>query len=314
MKTSILIPYYNNSKTIEKAIENCLLQGVANVKEIIVVDDGSKVDEFDALLALKERFPILQVHKNKSKGGNSARNMAFALSTGDFIQWLDADDVLLEGKLKTQLNFLETTDCDIVYSDWRYDFYYNENYTHSEKHLGKPHKDTIYELLIDNWQPCHNYLMKKEIAQKLFDLGLWNTQTRVAQDREYFTNAAILGAKFGYVSGEFAVYNRWGGNQNVSTISFAERLILNLEQVNSYKQSIKQSALLSKKSKKLYISLLDTEILISVYYNFKIKIPENIPFTHIVWKRIHWKMRFFIPFIYLCKNIEYLFFKNKKRK
>jgi len=312
MKTSILIPYYNNSHTIEKAIESCLLQGEKHIKEIIVVDDGSKLDEFEFLAGLVNKFSLLSVFKNPSKGGNSARNYAFSLSKGDYIQWLDADDVLLSGKLDAQIDFFErNAEIDIVYSDWRYDFYNNKQFTHSEKHKGTQHVDYLHQLLIDNWQPCHNYLLKREIAQKLLDSGLWNTQTRVAQDREYFTNAAILGAKFGYISGEFAVYNRWGGNANVSTISFQERLVLNLEQVYSYKQKIKDSALFSQQQKKYYLSLLDTEILVSIYYNFKIKLPENIPFSHIIWKRIHWKMRFFIPFVYICKNIEFTFSKKK---
>ncbi len=77
MKTSILIPYYNNSDTIEKAIESCLLQGEKHIKEIIVIDDASKLDEFEFLTGLGNKFLLLSVFKNPSKGGNSARNYAF---------------------------------------------------------------------------------------------------------------------------------------------------------------------------------------------------------------------------------------------
>ena len=304
MKTSILIPHYNNAETIEQTIKSCMLQNEEFIKEIIVVDDGSEKEQFNFLLSLKSKYKLLKIYKNPEKGGNSARNYAFSKSSGEYIQWLDADDVLLENKLRIQINFFkENQKIDIVYSDWRYDFYENKEFTHSEKHKAKQDSDYLYELLIDNWQPCHNYLLKREIAQQLFDNDLWNTNTRVAQDREYFTNAAILGAKFAYAEGEFAVYNRWGGNRNVSTISFNERLALNLELVYSYKNKITVSNLFSKKEKKQYQSILDTEIMISCFYNRKLKLKEKVAFKNIIWKRIHWKMRFFIPFIYFCKNL-----------
>lgn len=301
MQVSVLIPYFNNSDTIEKTIQSCLLQEEEFLKEIIVVDDKSEKSEYEFLLSLKAKYKVLKVYQNTGKGGNSARNFAFSNSSGNFIQWLDADDILLEGKLKTQTEFLhKNKQFDIVYSDWRYDFYENKQFTHSEKHQGAQYSDYIYQLLVDNWQPCHNYLLRRETAQKLFESGFWNIQTKVAQDREYFTAAAILGAKFGYTKGEFAVYNRWGGNTNVSTISFKKRLELNLEQVYLYKNLIGKSAIIPEKDKKTYQKILDTEIIVSCFYHPRLKIRESIPIKNIIWKRIHWKMRFFIPFIYLC--------------
>ena len=61
-------------------------------KEIIVVDDGST----DRTLTIARGFesPTLQVVTERNQGAAAARNKAFSLSRGDYIQWLDADDLL----------------------------------------------------------------------------------------------------------------------------------------------------------------------------------------------------------------------------
>src|SRR6266566_242620 len=97
---SILIPAYNAGPWLAESISSALAQTWGR-KEIIVVDDGSK----DDTLAIARRFEPegIQVVTQSNAGAAAARNKAFSLSRGDYIQWLDADDLLAPDKIEVQL-------------------------------------------------------------------------------------------------------------------------------------------------------------------------------------------------------------------
>src|SRR5258708_4364352 len=96
---SILIPAYNAQKWIVATIESAIAQTWGR-KEIIIVDDGST----DQTLAVARRFASkdILVVTQKNQGASAARNHAFSLSQGDYIQWLDADDLLSANKIAKQ--------------------------------------------------------------------------------------------------------------------------------------------------------------------------------------------------------------------
>jgi glycosyltransferase involved in cell wall biosynthesis len=100
---SILIPAYNARAWIAGTIRSALNQTWPN-KEIIIVDDGSR----DDTLEVARRFASegVSVVAELHRGAASSRNKAFALSKGDYIQWLDADDLLTPDKIERQLSAL----------------------------------------------------------------------------------------------------------------------------------------------------------------------------------------------------------------
>lgn len=101
---SILIPAFNAREWIADTIRSAVAQ-TWDRKEIIVVDDGST----DDTLAIARQFVNLgvQVVTQTNHGAAATRNKAFSLSKGDYIQWLDADDLLSPDKISRQLDALE---------------------------------------------------------------------------------------------------------------------------------------------------------------------------------------------------------------
>jgi glycosyltransferase involved in cell wall biosynthesis len=101
---SILIPAYNAERWIAEAIRSALKQTWRN-KEIIVVDDGST----DRTLTVVRQFESkgLRVVTQSNQGAAAARNKAFQLCHGDYIQWLDADDLLSANKIQRQMEAAE---------------------------------------------------------------------------------------------------------------------------------------------------------------------------------------------------------------
>lgn len=117
MKTSIIINNYNYQEYVGEAIESALSQTLP-ANEIIVVDDFSS-DQ--SVQVLKNKFSSINqiklVLKDKNEGQLSAFQAGFAVSIGDIIFFLDADDLLQDTYLETALNFYQNhSDCDFLFT------------------------------------------------------------------------------------------------------------------------------------------------------------------------------------------------------
>ncbi len=100
---SILIPAFNSQEWIADTLRSAVAQTWQR-KEIIVVDDGST----DQTLTIAQDFKSsgVRVIAQKKQGAAAARNKAFSMSQGDYIQWLDADDLLGPEKIEKQMEAL----------------------------------------------------------------------------------------------------------------------------------------------------------------------------------------------------------------
>lgn len=103
-KISVIIPYYNRIPSLLEAINSVLAQSYTNI-EVLLIDDGSTED----LTPLK-RLNDSRLHHvyQEHKGASAARNLGISLSSGEYIAFLDSDDIFLPGKLEKQINFMET--------------------------------------------------------------------------------------------------------------------------------------------------------------------------------------------------------------
>src|SRR5690242_5922162 len=97
---SILIPAYNAQRWLAETLRSALAQTWPR-KEIIVVDDGST----DQTPAIARQFASRQVSviSQSNRGAAAARNKAFSVCQGDYVQWLDADDLLAPDKIAEQI-------------------------------------------------------------------------------------------------------------------------------------------------------------------------------------------------------------------
>jgi glycosyltransferase involved in cell wall biosynthesis len=112
---SIIMPCWNAAPFVSDAIESMLAQTYGNV-EVIVVDDGSTDNSLDVIKSFGER---IHWESGANRGGCAARNRGIDLAHGEFIQFLDADDVLFPSKLTVQMpaairDTLAITYCDHV--------------------------------------------------------------------------------------------------------------------------------------------------------------------------------------------------------
>ena len=113
-KVSVIIPTYNRARIVGEAIDSVLSQGYDDF-ELIVVDDGS-TDGTEELVA--SYLPRLTYLYQEHQGVSAARNRGIASARGEYISFLDSDDLWLRDKLSSQVCFMEShPECLICYTD-----------------------------------------------------------------------------------------------------------------------------------------------------------------------------------------------------
>ncbi len=204
---SIIIPCYNAKLWVQEAIESCLNQTYSNI-EIIVVDDGSTDGSLEVL---RRYLPRIRLETGPNRGGNSARNRGFAVSRGEYIQYLDADDYLEADKIARQVRFLEETNADVVYGDWRYRKYLpDSSFSYLDKiEVSGVQEDILASLLSGRWWVAPGAIVYRRHV--VIQVGGWDETLRAAQDRDFFTSVVFSDAKIRYQAGCYFVYRKYGG-------------------------------------------------------------------------------------------------------
>lgn len=111
---SVIIPLYNSEKTIRETLESVFGQTFSDF-EIIAVNDGSKDSTLDILATIKD--PRLKVFSYPNAGISPSRNRGIFHAEGEFIAFLDRDDLWTPDKLELQLKALqENPDAALAYS------------------------------------------------------------------------------------------------------------------------------------------------------------------------------------------------------
>jgi O-antigen biosynthesis protein len=184
-RVSIVIPTYNGARWLTESVRSALAQDYPRL-EILVVDDGST----DATTEIVNRFddPRLRYIRKEHTGQTNTRNYGILHSEGDFIVWLDSDDVLLPGTVEKELAVFETfTQADVVYGD----VVSIDAHGRGTGRLWKPKDywglDMIPHLIWGNQLPHPGTMVRREIFQQH---GLYDERFVRAQDYELWSRVA----------------------------------------------------------------------------------------------------------------------------
>jgi len=112
---SIITPNYNCGRFIAQTIESVLAQTYRHW-EMLIVDDCSTDNSYQIALEYSQKDTRIKVFQNeKNSGAAVSRNKAIELSQGEYLAFLDSDDLWLPEKLERQLQFMQENDCDFSY-------------------------------------------------------------------------------------------------------------------------------------------------------------------------------------------------------
>lgn len=117
---SVIVPVHNRPRLVREAVASVLEQSYRPL-EVLLVDDGSTDETPSVLAALAAEHPEIRVLRQASAGPGAARELGRVHASGEFLQYLDSDDLLLPGKLESQVAGLRANpECGVSYGWTRY--------------------------------------------------------------------------------------------------------------------------------------------------------------------------------------------------
>jgi glycosyltransferase involved in cell wall biosynthesis len=238
---SILITAYNAEETIAYTLQSVIAQTWQR-KEIIVVDDGST----DRTAEVVRQFKDVKLVSTENHGLSGAQNNAFPLSQGDYIQYLDADDLLAPDKIERQLAALGEVDSRriLLSSPWA-PFYYRIRPARFVRNSVWQDLSPVEWLLRKMREGIHmqnaTWLVSRELAKTA---GPWDTRLQFDQDGEYFCRVLLASEGTRFVPGTGIYYRASGGN-SVSFIGNSDKkkdsLLLTMKLHIQYLRSLEDS-------------------------------------------------------------------------
>jgi glycosyltransferase involved in cell wall biosynthesis len=179
---SIIIPYYNQRAFIADAVGSAKLQTYPNI-EIIVVDDGSQVPAESEL----REIDGIQLLRTENRGVSAARNLGFQRSSGEYLIFLDADDVLSPDAVEAHLNTLFAHPvAGLSFGAIRM---IDENGRQIRPpHICRPRKDYFLMLLEGNPIGCPGSAMIRR--ENFIAAGLFDESLRIVEDYDLYLKIA----------------------------------------------------------------------------------------------------------------------------
>ena len=230
---SVVIPAYNVGPHIAEAIDSVLAQDYPQI-ELIVVDDGSKDDTADVVAT---RYPQATLIRKANGGAATARNAGIREAHGEFIAFLDADDIWLPGKLSAQVAYFRAhpevgMNCT-GFAQWVSD----ENGVFPDPLTVIPEQgglavDAIdaelsgwiyHKLLLRNFVWTTVVMMRRSLIDKV---GLYDESYRLGQDYDYFLRASRE-TEVHRLSRAYALYRQHLGSATARGIdyNYAARIV-----------------------------------------------------------------------------------------
>jgi glycosyltransferase involved in cell wall biosynthesis len=240
---SILIPAYNAENWIAYTLQSAVEQTWPR-KEIVVVNDGSR----DGTAEVARRFAAknVKVVSTDNQGLSAAVNTAYRLCQGDYIQELDADDILAPDKIEKQLVALREVDSKrtLLSGPWAY-FYFRTSRAQFVRNALWQDLSPVEWLLRKMSENCHmqnaTWLVSRELAEAA---GPWDTHLHYDQDGEYYCRVLLASEGTRFVPQARIFYRTstsgrisYIGNSDVKKNSLFRSMKLHIQYLRSLEES-----------------------------------------------------------------------------
>ncbi|MCW1521115.1 glycosyltransferase family 2 protein, partial [Acinetobacter baumannii] len=186
---------YNASKTICKTLESLIKQNRSDF-EVLIIDDGSTDDTYEICrdyINQKENFKLI---KQKNKGVSSARNLGLRNASGDYIVFMDADDILSNTAINEIYNHLYKNDSEIIFFDYYVKIENEEKYI---KSLNSLQKDALLKDIMKG-------VMRGFVWNKIFKRNFildnrlsFNEKLKYCEDEEFLLDAIWFSKEISYL-------------------------------------------------------------------------------------------------------------------
>jgi glycosyltransferase involved in cell wall biosynthesis len=191
---SVLIPAFNSARWISESLESVLSQTDANL-EVIVADNGSSDGTPDVV---RQGFGgrVRVVHE-ATRGAGAARNRLLDEAKGDFLQFLDADDLLEPGKIRRQLDILQASGGDVVWGPfWTYERQATESHFTKRRRIAPQIGDDVACSILKPTGFLQLGCLLIRRTPFVESLRMDNGESAPTEDVRYVLELALGGARF----------------------------------------------------------------------------------------------------------------------
>ena len=204
MDLSIIVPIYNQEKYLEECIESLLNQNIDNY-EIILIDDGS-TDSTEMITIKYQRDRRIKYYKQNNLGLGATRNNGLNYSLGEYVLFVDSDDVIHKNALSGLLEFAHGKNYDIVYFD---EYLCDAKLDVIRIDATFPHMCTTIpkgEALMNCFKPAHicSRLFKRSVLSGIRFRTMWY------EDMEAFPRILNAASNIGYFKVPIYYYRQHG--------------------------------------------------------------------------------------------------------
>jgi len=215
---SIIIPCYNSQAFLKDAIASAVNQSYSHV-EIIVIDDGSTDGSLEIIKSFGEQ---VRWETGKNQGAPLARNRGIELARGEYIKFLDADDVLLPDCLKTQLTQIQQLQPQqqaIVYGDAVWVNQYGQPIPSYPLTGRQPEQDPIAHIL------SHSPLTSCPLHKREYLLAIGGFDPSLPRGQEYDLHLRLVlaGVEFVYYPGSVYQYREYVDSRRISQGGYSNK-------------------------------------------------------------------------------------------
>lgn len=241
MLVSIIIPVFNAERYLNATLASVLNQTYKNWECIIIDDnssDNSRQIAQNFCNIYPEKFHLLT---NPRKGACAARNEGLRVAKGEYIQFLDADDLLSETKIENQINALGNKDgFTVANCAWSFIFNTKEDYKKQHQNINKDYTNP-YKWLIDSWNgegmsQTATWLTHRDLIRIA---GAWDEELLINQDGEFFCRVLLNAKRIVFVE-DCMVYYRQSNPKSISKQKSFEVFQSQLNSYRKYKFNIQQ--------------------------------------------------------------------------
>ena len=237
---SILIPLYNAEKYLSECLDSVINQTYKNL-EIIIVDDGSKDNSLAIAKDYEKRYKHIKVYSQQNSGASAARNKAFSHAKGEYIQYIDADDLLHPDKIRLQIEKTAEIQKNTLFFG-KCEYFYNDKLNILKRDLNIYHHNDFYayEFLNMMWLnaealPPLSYLVHRSLIETA---GGWNEELSNNDDGELFTRVILASEHIVFVPESISYYRMDTPNSLSKDIS-RQALLSYVKSIKLYAEHVK---------------------------------------------------------------------------
>ena len=230
---SVITPAFNSEKFIEATVRSALNQTYANL-EVLVTDDGSTDRTAEIVQRIAAADPRVKYFRQANAGQSAARNTAIAAARGEYVAFLDADDLFLPVKLERQIAYLEKhPDCGVCYCKI-YHFWNDEPGKLFYMRLDHPSGLLFRELLARNFINPLSVVLRRSLLRQF---GAFEHSFRREDEQYLWLKLSYHQVRFDYLDeplGLYRIHKQSLSNEAVYFKETEEKFLELLRQIETW--------------------------------------------------------------------------------